>query len=160
MLSRAIITEATANRTPTGSYTRGMPRKERTKKAEMLAKRFGERLRKIREDRTLSQKQLADGIKIDVTQISRYERGIVMPNAETLIDLAQFLRVGVGLLLTGQEEEAAPSPAPISDISLLERFRDLEKLDRKDRAVAITLIDALITSRQLEQHVSRRRRSA
>lgn len=126
----------------------------------MLAKRFGERLRKIREDRTLSQKQLADGIEIDVTQISRYERGIVMPNAETLIDLAQFLRVGVGRLLTGEDEQAFASAMPISDIALLERFRDLEKLGRKDREVAITLIDALITSRQVEQHVARRRRSA
>lgn len=126
----------------------------------MLAKRFGERLRKIREDRTLSQKQLADGIDIDVTQISRYERGIVMPNAETLIDLAQFLRVGVGRLLTGEDEQTFASASPISDIALLERFRDLEKLDRKDREVAITLIDALITSRQVEQHVARRRRSA
>lgn len=126
----------------------------------MLAKRFGERLRKIREDRTLSQKQLADGIDIDVTQISRYERGIVMPNAETLIDLAQFLRVGVGRLLTGEDEQTFAAASPITDIALLERFRDLEKLDRKDREVAITLIDALITSRQVEQHVARRRRSA
>lgn len=126
----------------------------------MLAKRFGERLRKIREDRLLSQKQLADGIRIDVTQISRYERGIVMPNAETLVDLAQFLRVDLGTLLLGQQEEASAAVEPIRDISLLERFRDLEKLDRKDREIAIALIDALITSRHFEQISTRRRRSA
>lgn len=125
----------------------------------MLAKRFGERLRKIREDRLLSQKQLADGIRIDVTQISRYERGIVMPNAETLVDLAEFLRISVGEVLVGKKEDTVEQ-LPIHDISLLERFRDLEKLDRKDREVAIALIDALIASRQLEQISTRRRRSA
>lgn len=125
----------------------------------MLAKAFGERLRKIRESRLLSQRQLADGIAIDVTQISRYERGIVMPNAETLVDLAEFLRVSVGMLLIG-EEQPATAAMPIHDIALLERFRDLEKLDRKDREVAITLIDALIESRHHEQVSTRRRRTA
>lgn len=139
----------------------GVPRKERNKKTAMLAKAFGERLRKVRESRLLSQRQLAEGIAIDVTQISRYERGIVMPNAETLVDLAEFLRVSVGMLLVGEEEQAAAAAAPpIRDIALLERFRDLEKLDRKDREVAITLIDALIESRHHEQVTTRRRRSA
>jgi transcriptional regulator with XRE-family HTH domain len=137
-----------------------MARKERSKKAVMLAKAFGQRLRKIRESRLLSQRQLAAGIAIDFTQISRYERGIVMPNAETAIDLAQFLRVSVGLLLIGEEEPAAVAAVPIKDIALFERFRDLEKLDRKDREIAITVIDALIDSSHHDQVSSRRRRSA
>ena len=58
-----------------------------------------------------------------------------------------------------REKEQTFAAQPIQDISLLERFRDLEKLDRKDREIAIALVDALITSRQLEQ-VTRRRRSA
>lgn len=125
----------------------------------MFAKSFGERLRRLREERFLSQQSLAEGVEVQIAQISRYERGISMPNAETLADLAQFLRVSVGKLLLGEEDVEQMNAAPIADISLLERFRDLEKLDRKDRQVAITLIDALIESRQHEQ-VGRRRRSA
>ena len=126
----------------------------------MFAKSFGQRLRRLREERFLSQQALADGIDVQIAQISRYERGISMPNAETLANLAKFLRVSVGKLLLGEEDnESAVAAAPIQDISLLERFRDLEKLDRKDREVAITLIDALINSRQHEQ-LTRRRRSA
>lgn len=122
----------------------------------MLAKAFGERLRKVREERFLSQRQLAEGIGIETAQISRYERGIALPNADTLADLAEFLRVGVGPLLLGEAEENNEASPPIRDISLLERFRDLEKLDRKDREIAIALIDALIVSRQHEA-VTRRR---
>lgn len=125
----------------------------------MFAKSFGQRLRRLREERFLSQQALADGIDVQIAQISRYERGISMPNAETLADLAKFLRVSVGKLLLGEEDQEGGS-APIQDLSLLERFRDLEKLDRKDREVAITLIDALIESRQYEQVSTRRRRSA
>ncbi len=119
---------------------------------------FGKRLRQIREDRLLSQRALADGIGIETAQISRYERGVVMPNAETLIDLATFLRVSIGNLLTGEEDGASSTSAPIRDISLLERFRDVEKLSRKDREMVIGLIDAVISSRQHEEVMQRRPR--
>lgn len=128
----------------------------------MLAKEFGQRLRKLRDERFLSQRELASGLGIETAQISRYERGIVMPNAETSIELAKFLKVPIGVLLLGQED-GAPSgdQPPIQDLSLLERFRDLEKLSRKDREVVIALIDAMITSRQFEEvSVKRVRRSA
>jgi transcriptional regulator with XRE-family HTH domain len=125
----------------------------------MLAKTFGSRLRKIREERFLSQRQLAEGVGIETVQISRYERGIALPGADTLLDLATFLRIGAGELLAGEEASNSTEP-PIHDISLLERFRDLEKLDRKDRQMIIDLIDAVIASRQIEQVTARRRRSA
>lgn len=131
---------------------------DRARKSTMLAKAFGEALRKIREERFLSQRELAEGIGIETAQISRYERGIALPNADTLVELAQFLRVGVGRLV-GENDQATPAE-PIHDVSLLERFRDLEKLDRKDREIAIALIDALVTSRHVEQVSTRRRRSA
>lgn len=122
----------------------------------MLSKAFGERLKKLREERFLSQRELAEGIQIETAQISRYERGMVMPNAESLLALARVLRVGVGLLLGQESERAVADQHPIQDISLLERFRDLEKLSRKDREVVIALIDAWIGSRQVEQIVARR----
>lgn len=130
----------------------------RRQKSSQLAKGFGERLRQLREQRFLSQRDLAKAVGIEVAQISRYERGLYMPSAETLVDLARVLRVSVGQLLVGDDEtEAHLAAAPIHDISLLERFRDLEKLSRKDREMVIALIDAVIASRQYDEVASRRR---
>ncbi len=141
--------------------TWAMVRKSKQKETSVLGKAFGEQLRKLREERHLSQRELAEGISIETAQISRYERGVVLPNAESLLALATFLRVSVGLLLGQKDDVAAAADQPISDISLLERFRDLERLDRKDREVAIAVIDALIASRQFEEVAERRsRRSA
>jgi transcriptional regulator with XRE-family HTH domain len=125
-------------------------RKSRSKESTTLARDFGQRLRKLREDGSLSQRNLAERLGFETAQISRYERGVVMPNAKNLVDLAGFLRVGVAKLLLG-EEDGADSSAPIHDLSLLERFRHLEKLNRKDRGIVIALIDALIDSRHLAQ---------
>jgi hypothetical protein len=71
---------------------------------------------------------------------------------------SSLLRVSVGLLLGEEDNENAVADAPIRDLSLLERVRDLEKLDRKDREVAITLLDPLVESRHHHQANSRRRR--
>lgn len=133
------------------------------RKASKMAQDFGKRLRMHREQRFLSQRELAAGIGIEVAQISRYERGLYMPNAETLVELARFLRIGVSAILTGETDGAPASPQepPVQDISLLERFRELEKLERKDREVVIALIDAWVGSKQHEQIVAKRaRRSA
>jgi transcriptional regulator with XRE-family HTH domain len=125
----------------------------------VLAKEFGQRLRKFREERFLSQRAVGQGIGIETAQISRWERGLFLPNAETLVELARFLRVGIAKLLLGQEETPGDEP-PIEDISLLERFRDLEKLSRKDREMVIGLIDAVIASRQYAEVTSRRARQS
>ena len=123
----------------------------------MISKTFGQRLRKLREERSLSQRELAEGVGTETSQVSRYERGVVMPNAETLIDMARFLRVGAGFLLTG-EDSAPHEELPIHDLALLERFRDLEKLSRKDRETVIAVIDAILSSREYEEVGAKRAR--
>lgn len=77
----------------------------------MPNKSFGERLKKNREERFLSQHQLAEAIEIEPAQISRYERGLVMPNAESLLALSRVVRVGVGTLL-GQDEQPSGQGHP------------------------------------------------
>ena len=143
---------------PLHRYGSGMARKARSKKSQMLAKDFGKRLKQLREQRFLSQRALAKGIGVEAAHISRYERGLVLPGAETLVDLSQFLKVSLGTLLLGVEDGAGHgAEEPIQDISLLERFRELEKLERKDREIVIALIDAWVDSRQVERILSRRR---
>ena len=76
-----------------------------------------------------------------------------MRNAETLADLAKFLRVSVGKLRLGEEDiEGTVASAPINDISLPERFRDLES-----RAQGPRVCHHPHRSRHYEQISSRRR---
>lgn len=124
----------------------------------MLAKDLGSRLRKIREDRLISQRDLARAIQIETAQISRYERGLALPSLETLIDLCEYLRVSISMLVYGKDEKLELPSQPIQDISLLERFLELEKMKPKDRGTVIELIDAWVSSRQVEAVLSRRLR--
>src|SRR5436305_14336069 len=87
-------------------------------------KSFGARLRQLRTSRRLSQEALVGEIGNEPRCISRYERGVTLPNAATLVQLARVLRVSIGKLLLGEEDdERAAAVAEIRDRALLDRFR-------------------------------------
>jgi transcriptional regulator with XRE-family HTH domain len=53
------------------------------------------RIKEIRTQKGLTQQQLGQGFKNpkDITVISRWERGIVIPSSEHLLELAEILQV-------------------------------------------------------------------
>ncbi|MDR6884868.1 helix-turn-helix transcriptional regulator [Bacillus sp. 3255] len=65
---------------------------------------LGEKIRSLREKRSLKQEDLAEMIDKKRTDISSYEIGRTMPNAETLIKIADVFRVSVDYLLGRTED--------------------------------------------------------
>jgi len=110
----------------------------------VLAREFGKRLRSLREDRGLTQRELAARLHTPVPQISRYETGFCLPNAETLAELADVLRIDLGELLLGRKNGNLGDEPQIKDVRLLERVQELEKLDRRFRDTAIAVLEAII----------------
>jgi len=110
----------------------------------VLAREFGKRLRSLREDRGLTQRELATRLHTPVPQISRYETGFCLPNAETLAELADVLRIDLDELLLGRKNGNPGDEPQIKDVRLLERVQELEKLDRRFRDTAIAVLEAII----------------
>lgn len=123
----------------------------------MMARAFGERLHRYREDRGLSQRQLSTLAGVDPVQISRYERGLGLPAADTLVAIAKVLRISLDTLLLGKADRAADA-LPIRNVMLLERLADIEKLDRKDQEMIVELIHSVIARRSIEAATLPRRR--
>ena len=64
---------------------------------------LGNRLRKLRQDKGLTQTELANIIGTKKTTISNYETGYSSPDYETLIKLADFFEVSTDYLLGRKE---------------------------------------------------------
>jgi transcriptional regulator with XRE-family HTH domain len=124
-----------------------------------LAQAFGERLHRYREDRGLSQRQLAQLAGVDPMQISRYERGQGLPAADTLALLAEALHLSADTLLFGKADRQR---APLKNALLLQRLQEIDALDRRDQQTIIDVIDSVLARRQIEAitATSRKRRSA
>ena len=63
-----------------------------------MSKEFGENLRKLRKDRGLTQKQVADMVPIDRSTYAYYECGTTEPSIATIQKLSKVLRVPVTML--------------------------------------------------------------
>ena len=69
---------------------------------------FAERLKSLREERAVSQKELAFALDVAQSAVGNWESGARQPNLDRIRQLASFFEVSVGYLL-GTEDR--PSPA-------------------------------------------------
>ena len=60
---------------------------------------FSERMKELREQKEISQKQLAENMHISQSSVSEYENGNQQPPLEMLIKLADFFDVNIDYLL-------------------------------------------------------------
>lgn len=71
-----------------------------SKGAEALT--FGQRLREVRGFK-VSQEEFARRIGVSQGQLSRYERGLMMPAADVLVRIKEEFGVSIDWLLTGED---------------------------------------------------------
>lgn len=60
--------------------------------------KFAERLKELREEKGLSELQLAKVLGISSTTINRWERGLRIPNLDSLVLLSRFFGVSIDYL--------------------------------------------------------------
>jgi transcriptional regulator with XRE-family HTH domain len=66
-----------------------------------IAKQFGQRVRKLRDERDFSQEKLAVKADIDRAFLSGIERGLENPSLFTIQAIADALEVSIGNLMKG-----------------------------------------------------------
>jgi len=59
---------------------------------------FGKRVRELREEKGLGQKELAQILGTSKQNVSRWEKGYFEPSQETIIKMARFFAVSVDFL--------------------------------------------------------------
>ena len=70
---------------------------------------FSERLIHLRHSRNLTQKEVSDSLELVYSNYNRYERGVRIPDNETIVRIANFFKVspmymlGFSHLMNGEE---------------------------------------------------------
>lgn len=88
---------------------------------------FGEKLRRLRKQKNLTQKQLASLIGVQNSIISFYELGDRIPSPEIIIKLASVLHVSTDYLLGLEKKESV----------------DISDLTDNDKLLVKSLVDSL-----------------
>ena len=66
-------------------------------KQEILI-RFGNNLRKLRLEKGFTQERLANELGIEISQVSRIERGVINTSMTTIYSISKILKVEISLL--------------------------------------------------------------
>jgi transcriptional regulator with XRE-family HTH domain len=105
---------------------------------------FPQRLAALRQQRHLSQQQLANAVGVHVTQMRRYEAGTSHPTLDVLRGLAKTLRVSADTLLFDVAERGP-------DAALRLQFEALAQLDTNEKRVVKEVLDALLLKHDAKQ---------
>ncbi len=109
---------------------------------------FAQRLRQLRKDRELTQAELGKRAGVHNVNLSRYERGLSEPSAETLKRLAEALDVSVGYLVEGSADEI---PAMrFEDPELRDQMHAIERLPEEDKQVVKRFLDAFLFRKRVQ----------
>lgn len=120
------------------SITMKPGRKKNTQKDQVFPVRFKE----LRIQKNLSQEDLGKMVGIHPNHLSRYERGLSKPSAQTLEKLADTFGVSSDYLISGTIADKAKNA--LSDKELLNIFQDLEKLKEEDQNFVKLVIKRLV----------------
>lgn len=86
-----------------------------------MSKALGKVLYFLRKQQNITQKTIADQLKIDRSSYSNYERGVTEPDSRSLKKLAKIFDVSVDYLLTGVGEDQK-----VADVTALEFDREMQ----------------------------------
>lgn len=111
----------------------------------MIKIRFNTRLKELRLENGITQKELANIIEVGRTTISEYESGKIVPKQEGLLKIANYFNVSVDYL-TGVSDERATRKRNISDLDALLNTIHYILLDEYDTPV--TYEDTTLSSKQ------------
>ena len=84
---------------------------------------FGDKIRALRQEKGLTQKQLASKLEVTKSTISGYEQGVKSPSVEALIKLCSMFNVSADYLLgLSDSMELKMSPLTDEQTQLIMRF--------------------------------------
>lgn len=92
---------------------------------------FSERLKKLRVERKVTQRQLGKHLDFGATAIVNYESGRNEPAIDTLIKLAEYFGVSVGYLIGSEKDAVQKSRLTQQQRELLAAFSQLSQMQRE-----------------------------
>ncbi len=115
---------------------------------------FQQTFKELRQEKGLTQAQLAERLKYTQGNISGWENGTVEPKATALTVIAEFFGVSIEYLLGVTDEFNIPIDAPMGDAYTTEErnlIKDFRKLPKGMREILRTTLTAMLNDTSEEK---------
>lgn len=105
---------------------------------------IAERIRLYRQQKNISQQELANLSGVNVKSLSRYELGTSVPPADSLKAIANALKISADALLTDEQ-------VTIKDQELMEKFEIIQNMNGEAKKMVMTFLDMVVRDFQARQ---------
>jgi transcriptional regulator with XRE-family HTH domain len=112
---------------------------------------IGDKIKKVREAKGFTQKQVAIMLEMDQSQYSKIENGKTDPTTSTLEKITKSLGIEVSELFASDDIFKDVNSA---DKTLMEKIRLLEQLDDKERVSIYNIVDGLFAKKKMKDTLS------
>lgn len=112
---------------------------------------IGKKIKKIRESKGLSAKEVISIAGIGSAMYSRIENGVNEPSLATLEKIAKALGVKIADIF---DQDNALAELNSYDSSLMEKVKIIETLPEEERKTVFSVVDAFITKQKLKKTLS------
>ena len=105
---------------------------------------IAERIRLYRQQKGLSQAELAEKSTVNNKSLSRYELGSSIPPADALKNIADALGVSADTLLSDDA-------TTIKDVDLFKKFEVIQDMNDEDKSIVLRFLDLTIRDYKTKQ---------
>ena len=102
--------------------------------------KIGQYIAECRKSKGLTQKSLAEQLLVSDKAVSKWERGICLPNIELLVPLCEILEVSINSLLIGEDKSPHLEDKPIVEVVQLYGNEARRKERTKTIIIALSII--------------------
>jgi transcriptional regulator with XRE-family HTH domain len=112
---------------------------------------IGDKIKKAREAKSLSQKEVAAVLKMNQSQYSKIENGKVDPQFSTIEKIAKALKINIVDLVAAEDIFKDVSAY---DKTIVEKVQLVDLLDDNEKKGIFSIIDGLVAKQKLKQSLS------
>ena len=113
---------------------------------------IGKRIIQLREEKGLSQNELAEKLKVHSQSVGRWEREDTIPSADDVMKLAEVFAVTTDYLLF--DNAPRDGRVDIHDPHLMQQFEKIDLLDEDQRFIVRQFLDAFILKGKLQKDIA------
>ena len=105
---------------------------------------IGSRIARLRKDKGMTQKELAEALGVTQPAVSDYENDEIGLESIRIVQLAQILGVSADEIL-GLEKAGKTTSVGIKNRRLFRQLQSIEKLPKRDQETLLRTIDAFLS---------------
>ncbi len=110
---------------------------------------ISEKIKQLRKDKGLQQKQVAIDVGLDQSNYNKIENGRREPSLDVLQKLSAILDVSIDELVNA-EDTKKPSAVTVEDKTISEKIRLMEQLEEEDKNVIYRMLDTMLTKQKFQ----------